>query len=82
VVLDVSIMALMMEAKSTSEKLINFYQTTRRDNPEDSHFHALNMDVRQKATAIQIKLHNMLYNLYLLLNIMAINQGGADGWGI
>jgi hypothetical protein len=27
----------MMEAASTSETLINFYQTTRRYNPEDSH---------------------------------------------
>jgi hypothetical protein len=29
--------ALMMEAASTSETLVNFYQTTRRYNPEDSH---------------------------------------------
>jgi hypothetical protein len=27
----------MMEAAKTSEKLVNFYQTTRRYNPEDSH---------------------------------------------
>jgi hypothetical protein len=31
--------ALMMEATSTSETLVNFYQTTRRYNPEDSHLH-------------------------------------------
>jgi hypothetical protein len=30
-------MALMMEAVRTSEALVNFYQTTRRYNPEDSH---------------------------------------------
>jgi hypothetical protein len=29
--------ALMMEAASTSETLVNFYQTTWRYNPEDSH---------------------------------------------
>jgi hypothetical protein len=29
--------ALMMEAAMTSETLVNFYQTTRRYNPEDSH---------------------------------------------
>jgi hypothetical protein len=29
---------LMMEAARTSETLVNFYQTTRRYNPEDSHF--------------------------------------------
>jgi hypothetical protein len=28
---------LMMEAQSTSETSVNFYQTTRRNNPEDSH---------------------------------------------
>jgi hypothetical protein len=33
------IIALMMEAARTSETLINFYQTTRCYNPEDSHLH-------------------------------------------
>jgi hypothetical protein len=33
------LMALMMEAANTSETLVNFYQTTRRYNPEDSHLH-------------------------------------------
>jgi hypothetical protein len=33
------IRALMMEAARTSEKLVNFYQTTRRYNPEDNHLH-------------------------------------------
>jgi hypothetical protein len=28
---------LMMEAASTSRMSVNFYQTTRRNNPEDSH---------------------------------------------
>jgi hypothetical protein len=32
------LIALMMEAARTSETLVNFYQTTRRYNPEDSHF--------------------------------------------
>jgi hypothetical protein len=31
--------ALMMEAARSSETLLNFYQTTRRYNPEDSHLH-------------------------------------------
>jgi hypothetical protein len=31
--------ALMMEAASTSETSVNFYQTTRRYNPEYSHLH-------------------------------------------
>jgi hypothetical protein len=31
--------ALMMEAASTSETPVNFYQNKRRYNPEDSHLH-------------------------------------------
>jgi hypothetical protein len=31
--------AVMMEAVSTSETLVNFYQTSRRNNPEDSRLH-------------------------------------------
>jgi hypothetical protein len=33
------IIALMMKAASTSETLVNFYQTTRLNIPEDSHLH-------------------------------------------
>jgi hypothetical protein len=33
--------ALMMEAASTSETSVNFYQTTRHNNPEDSHFYKI-----------------------------------------
>jgi hypothetical protein len=29
--------ALMLEAANASETSVNFYQTTRRNNPEDSH---------------------------------------------
>jgi hypothetical protein len=29
----------MMEAASTSETTVFLYQTTRRNSPEDSHFH-------------------------------------------
>jgi hypothetical protein len=29
----------MMEAASTSETPVNFYQTTRHNNPEDIHLH-------------------------------------------
>jgi hypothetical protein len=35
------LIALMMEAARTSETLANFYQTTRRYNPEDSHLRSL-----------------------------------------
>jgi hypothetical protein len=30
---------LMMKAASTSETSVNFYQTIRRNNPENSHLH-------------------------------------------
>jgi hypothetical protein len=30
---------LIMEAVSISEKFVNFYQTTQRNIPEDSHLH-------------------------------------------
>jgi hypothetical protein len=33
------LVALMMAAASTSEMSVNFYQTTRRNNPEDSNLH-------------------------------------------
>jgi hypothetical protein len=33
------LIALMMEAASTSETSVNFYKTTRRFNTKDSHFH-------------------------------------------
>jgi hypothetical protein len=32
-------LALMMEAANTSETSVNFYQTTRRNNPEYIHLH-------------------------------------------
>jgi hypothetical protein len=34
-----AIIALMMEAVSTSKTSVNFYQTTRRNNTQDSHLH-------------------------------------------
>jgi hypothetical protein len=38
-VLAASIIGLMMEAAITSETWVNFYQTARRNIPEDSHLH-------------------------------------------
>jgi hypothetical protein len=36
--IDIVSIALMMEAASISETSVNFYQTTRRNNPEDKPF--------------------------------------------
>jgi hypothetical protein len=33
----IAMIALMMKAARTFETLVNFYKTTRRYNPEDSH---------------------------------------------
>jgi hypothetical protein len=41
----------MMEAASISETLVNVYQTTGRNNPEDSHFHTRHRE--------NLKSHNM-----------------------
>jgi hypothetical protein len=43
------VIALMMEAARTSEMLVNFYQSTRRYNPEDSHLRKrINSTLRQR----------------------------------
>jgi hypothetical protein len=39
--------ALMMEAATTSETLVNFYQTTRRYNPEDSHLRTHRREIQK-----------------------------------
>jgi hypothetical protein len=35
-----SLIALTVESASSSERSANFYQTTRCNNPEDSHLHS------------------------------------------
>jgi hypothetical protein len=42
--LPLALIALVMEAASTAEMLVNFYQTTRRNNPEDSHLHTRRLE--------------------------------------
>jgi hypothetical protein len=48
--------ALMMEEANTSETSVNFYQTTRRNNPEDSH-----LQTRRREN---LKSHNMNLSLF------------------
>jgi hypothetical protein len=43
------IIALMMEAASTSETSVNFYQTVRHNIPEDSHLHSNESSAFRKA---------------------------------
>jgi hypothetical protein len=54
------LIALMIEAVSTSETSVNFYQTTRRDNPEDSHLHACSSE--------NLKSHYLTFVLKLEIN--------------
>jgi hypothetical protein len=55
------ITTLMMEAARTSEKSVNFYQTARRNNPEDSHLHTRRRE--------NLKSHFSLLVLFLNDNI-------------
>jgi hypothetical protein len=36
--------ALMMERAKTSETSVNFYHTTRRNNPKDNHLHTRRLE--------------------------------------
>jgi hypothetical protein len=51
-----SLIALMMEAAGTSETSVNFYQTTRYNNPEDSY---LNTRRRENLTS-HILMHDYM----------------------
>jgi hypothetical protein len=57
VVAPCSLVVLMMEARGTSETSVNFYQTTRRYNLEDSQLLCLTSYI--KYTVYAIKVHNM-----------------------
>jgi hypothetical protein len=46
-----SVFALMMEAASTSETSVSFYETTRRNIPEDSHLHTRNRESLKSHTS-------------------------------
>jgi hypothetical protein len=54
------LIALMTGAKSTSETSVNVYQTTRRNNPEDSHLHTRrlkNLNLTGSRTFFTFDLH-------------------------
>jgi hypothetical protein len=60
------LIALMMEASSTSETSVNFYQTTRRNNTEDSHLRTR----RRK----NLKSHKVSHYKDQLVNVVAGNN--------
>jgi hypothetical protein len=54
----------MMEAARTSETLVNFYQTTRRYNPEDSHIHGRYLiEIKLGITMKTSQAHIMVANI-------------------
>jgi hypothetical protein len=64
-----SLIVLLMEAASTSETSVNFYETTRRNIPEDSHLHKIpvpwfGFDVgTSKCESYTLQLYNPFYQL-------------------
>jgi hypothetical protein len=53
----VSIIRAMMEAASTSEASVNFYQTTRRNIPKDSNLHTRRREISFREVACEGVLH-------------------------
>jgi hypothetical protein len=63
------LISLMMGAASTSETSVNFYQTTRRYNPEDSHLHTL-WDIVQNILPFSVVSENFLCQQSYVLSDM------------
>jgi hypothetical protein len=55
-----SLVALMMEAARTTETLLNFYQTTRRYNPEDSHLKNLCHPCERHMNVLVLNMKNLV----------------------
>jgi hypothetical protein len=53
--------ALMMEAASASKTPVNFYQTTRRNIPEDSHLHTRSRE-NLKSHQVRSGVGNYIYS--------------------
>jgi hypothetical protein len=58
----------MMEAASTSETLVNFYQTTWCYNPEDSHLHTRHENLKSY-------LQNITISTFLKLRLVLLFTG-------
>jgi hypothetical protein len=65
--------ALMMEAARTSETLVNFYQTTRRYNPEDSHLKSGCSD--RRPAILPIELSQFISEFYVTSEYSVKNVG-------
>jgi hypothetical protein len=70
--------ALMMVSVSTSDTSVNFYKTTRRNNPEDSHLHTRRREnLKSHITAClliqSLSLGYIFRWIYLLLTVTRYN---------
>jgi hypothetical protein len=63
--------ALMMKAARSSETLVNFYQTTRRYNPEDSHLRTQRRE--------NLKSYLILFDLSFSIGISIYDGNGGGG---
>jgi hypothetical protein len=73
------IKAMMTEAASTSETSINFYQTTRRYNPEDSHLHTRR---RENLKSYKLYFYLTLLALSIILYLSRIGPSDLFQFGI
>jgi hypothetical protein len=62
-----------MEAASTSETSVNFYQTTRRNKPEDSHFSTLKLTGKKNTILVFIKSTLTFQTIGILQRIYGIS---------
>jgi hypothetical protein len=71
-----------MEAASTSETLVNFYQTTRRYNPEDSHLHARHRENLKSHQVLRYYLWKRTWLLPFTLELNINNHHTIAGYVI
>jgi hypothetical protein len=62
-----------MEAASTSETSVNFYQTTRRNSPDDSHLHTRRRE--------NLKSHHIFYSFLILILVETVGIEALDHVG-
>jgi hypothetical protein len=60
-----------MEAARTSETLVNFYQTTRRYNPEDSHLHTHRRENLKSYLKFKVALQLRIQNIEASFSVSA-----------
>jgi hypothetical protein len=58
------IKVMMMEAASTSETSVDFYQSTRRNNPEDSHLRTLRRENLKSHIMKLFMYYDNIMNIY------------------